>query len=104
MDADAPNIPGKQVVGQNSNKDIFDPLDLGDLQAPAPGGPAATTPTAPGTTLGAAQSAPDALAGVVGQLREELAAQRAENAALRKTIEALTATLAKLAGAGAGND
>ena len=76
-------------------------LNPGEGDAPATPAPA---PTAPGTALEAAQSAPDALAGVVAQLRDELAAQRAENAALRKTIEALTAALAKLAGAGAGND
>ena len=56
--------------------------------------------TAPGRALGATESAPDALAGVVAQLRDELAAQRQENAQLRKTIENLTAALARLAGGG----
>ena len=42
--------------------------------------------------------APGGLAAIVDALRDELAAQRAENAALRKTIEDLTATIAKLAG------
>ena len=79
-----------------------EPAPVGSLsEFPNTSTPAPAAP-APGTGPAAPTSAQDALAAIIGQLQNELAAQRAENAALRKTIETLTATLAKLAGAGAG--